>query len=511
MTTKRVVRPRRAVKFHGVADGARGGRSGLQHFVHTTIALALATAIYQPAQAQEASETQSGQAVAEVIITGSRIQRSADLESSSPLVTVTSEVLTNKSTVGLESALNQLPQFVPAQTQFVTNDNAPSATNTPGAATINLRGLGTNRTLVLLDGRRAQPSNTTLVVDVNSIPTAAIDHVEVVTGGASAAYGADAIAGVVNFRLKDHFQGVDIDAQTSGTEAGDGMESRLSATMGTDFADHRGNVLTILEWSKRDAVYQKNRSFYTDSWTDPYSNTNPQLFSFNDYSPAGNLPSQAAVNSVFGAIGVPNTTAFWFNTNGTLFKNSSVPGNPRASTAGFNSALPPNTSSQAYQNGVLNEHFADSYVSSPLTRYSMFSKVNYRLTDNLTAFFQGNFQSNRVESLTLASPSRSSWVVTIPYCSSQTLAANTNPSCAATRASFPVPTQLSTLLDSRPTRDAPWTLESTLGYLGPRKPSIAAPVFQVLAGFDREPPFKDWTWEGYVSHGQTNIDDNMYS
>ncbi len=408
-------------------------------------------------------------------------------------------MLTNKSTVGLENALNQLPQFVPAQTQFVTNDSAPSATNAPGAATINLRGLGTNRTLVLLDGRRAQPANTTLVVDVNSIPAAAIDHVEVVTGGASAVYGADAIAGVVNFRLKDHFQGVQFDAQTGVTQAGDGMESRLSATMGTDFAEHRGNVITILEWSKRDAVLQSNRDFYTDSWTDPYSNTNPQLFSFNDYSPAGNLPSRAAVDSVFGKIGVPNTTAFWFNTDGTLFKNASVPGNPAASTAGFNSEVPPNTSAQAYQNGVLNQRFADSYVSSPMTRYSMFAKVNYELADNLRAFFQGNFQSNAVESLTLASPSRSSWVVSLPYCSSQTLAAGTNPNCAATRTRFPVPTQMMTLLDSRPNRDANWTLESTLGYLGPRKASISSTVFQVMAGLNGELPFKDWTWKGILS------------
>jgi outer membrane receptor protein involved in Fe transport len=480
--------------------------------VHTTLALALATAMYQPAQAQEASEAQPGQTVQEVVITGSRIQRSADLESSSPLVTVTSDVLTNKSTVGLENALNQLPQFVPAQTQFVTNDNSPSATNVPGAATINLRGLGTNRTLVLLDGRRAQPSNTTLVVDVNSIPAAAIEHVEVVTGGASAVYGADGIAGVVNFRLKSHFQGAEFDAQTGVTELGDGMESRLSATLGTDFAEHRGNVITILEWSKRNAVYQKNRDFYTDSWTDPYSNSAlAQLFSFNDYNPAGNTPSRAAVNSVFGNIGVSQTTAFWFNTDQTLFKNSNVVGNPAASTAGFNSELPANTSRQAYQNGILNEHFADSFLSSPMTRYSLFSKVNYQLTDKLTAFFQGNFASSRVSSLALATPSRSSWVISLPYCSSQTLAAGTNASCATTRAKFPVPAQLATLLDSRPNRDAPWTLESTLRYLGPRIADISTTVFQVMAGLDGELPFKDWTWEGYVSHGETNIDDNMKS
>ncbi|HEY0341725.1 MAG TPA: TonB-dependent receptor plug domain-containing protein, partial [Steroidobacteraceae bacterium] len=229
MTTRHDVWSRHAAKFQVVAR-----------------AVVLATAMYQTAGAQEAPAAQSNKELQEVVVTGSRIQRSADLQSSSPLVTVSSDVLTNISTVGVENALNQLPQFVAAQTQFVTNDNSPSATDVPGAATINLRGLGTNRTLVLLDGRRAQPSNTTLVVDVNSIPAAAIDHVEVVTGGASAAYGADAIAGVVNFRLKSHFQGAEIDAQSGVTQKGDGMESRLSATLGNDFAEHRGNNITIL-------------------------------------------------------------------------------------------------------------------------------------------------------------------------------------------------------------------------------------------------------------------------
>jgi len=512
MTTKHDVRARRAAKFQVMANGARERRSGVRYFLLTTVAVALATAMYQPARAQQAAAAQPGQELQEVVVTGSRIQRSKDLESSSPLVTVTSDVLTNISTVGVENALNQLPQFVAAQTQFVNSDNSPSATDVPGAATIDLRGLGTNRTLVLLDGRRAQPSSVALVVDVNSIPAAAIDHVEVVTGGASAVYGADAIAGVVNFRLKQHFQGAELDAQTGITEQGDGMESRLSATLGTDFAEHRGNILTIFEWSKRNAVYQSNRDFYTNSWSDPFSNSAmAQLFSFNDYNPAGNLPSKAAVNSIFGNIGVPNTTAFWFNTDQTLFKNSFVAGNAAASTAGFDSELPPNTSRQAYQNNILNQHFADSYVSSPMTRYSLFSKVNYNLTDNITAFFQGNFAENTVSSLTLATPSRSSWVVTLPYCSSQTLAAGTNPTCAATRASHPVPAQLSTLLDSRTNRDANWTLESTLFYLGPRIASITTNVFQVLAGLDGTLPFKDWTWEAYVSHGETNIDDNMNS
>src|ERR1700730_14259599 len=108
MTTRHDVWSRHAAKFQVVA----------------TVAVVLATATYQTARAQEAPEAQSGK-LQEVVITGSRIQRSADLQSSSPLVTVSSDVLTNISTVGVENALNQLPQFVAAQIQFVTNDNSP--------------------------------------------------------------------------------------------------------------------------------------------------------------------------------------------------------------------------------------------------------------------------------------------------------------------------------------------------------------------------------------------------
>src|SRR5688572_27135393 len=135
------------------------------------------------------------------------------------------ESFENISTVGVESALNMLPQFQPAGTQFDDTDVQASAFNSPGISSVNLRGLGPNRNLVLVNGRRAQPANATLVVDVNSIPSAAIQNVEVITGGASAVYGADAIGGVVNFILKDDFEGLSIDMQTSSTFEGDGEET----------------------------------------------------------------------------------------------------------------------------------------------------------------------------------------------------------------------------------------------------------------------------------------------
>src|SRR4029453_1269970 len=126
----------------------------------------------------------------------SRIVRK-DFEATSPIVTVGSEIFEQSSTTALEANLNKLPQFVPAVSQQVTQDVQNTATNTVGASTVSLRGLGPNRNLVLLDGRRAMPVNAQMVVDINSIPSAAVERVEITTGGASSVYGADAVAGVV--------------------------------------------------------------------------------------------------------------------------------------------------------------------------------------------------------------------------------------------------------------------------------------------------------------------------
>src|SRR5688500_9539100 len=181
----------------------------------------------------------------EIVVTGSRIAR-RDYSAQSPIVTVDAESFNSRSNVGLEATLNQLPQFTAAGTQAATSSAStpfPQATAAPGAATINLRGLGLNRSLVLLDGRRVQPINGQLVVDLNTIPSAAIERVEVITGGAAAVYGADAIAGVVNFILKKDFEGVQFSGQHGMSAEGDGEETSLNGLLGASFADGRGNVM----------------------------------------------------------------------------------------------------------------------------------------------------------------------------------------------------------------------------------------------------------------------------
>ena len=138
-----------------------------------------------------------------------------------------------QSAIAIEDTLNELPQFVPAATGYTQVQDGElintGSTTTAGAATLSLRGLGPNRNLVLLDGYRAMPVNATMAVDLNSIPAAAIERVEVITGGASSVYGADAVAGVVNFITKKDFEGVDLDIQYGAMENGEAGETRASA------------------------------------------------------------------------------------------------------------------------------------------------------------------------------------------------------------------------------------------------------------------------------------------
>ncbi|MGD9162070.1 MAG: TonB-dependent receptor plug domain-containing protein [Desulfobacteraceae bacterium] len=218
------------------------------------ISVALACGI-ATAQEEKASDEEEF-TLEEIVVTGSRIPR-RDYKSSSPIVTIKADTFEDRSSIGLESALNQMPQFVPSGTASTSSDAGtefPGATAAPGAATVNLRGLGTNRTLVLVDGKRVQPVNAMLVVDLNTIPTAAVESVEVITGGAAAVYGADAISGVVNLILKKDFEGAVFDAQYGITEEGDGQEIQFNGLLGAGFANGRGNITMGFSYADRDLI-----------------------------------------------------------------------------------------------------------------------------------------------------------------------------------------------------------------------------------------------------------------
>ncbi len=209
----------------------------------TLLALAGSPLAMLSATAQEA---QAGREV--VVVTGTRVVLEG-YESSSPITTVSAEDLDRQQPTDVEDVLRSLPQFLPGVGDQVNNGSS-------GASTIDLRGLTTPRTLPLIDGKRMVGYDQNGLFDVTAVPIALLKRVEVVTGGASAVYGSDAVAGVVNFILNDEFKGAQLDTNYSITDHGDGEIVNVAATLGAGLDGGRGNVVLNLGYLDKESVYQ---------------------------------------------------------------------------------------------------------------------------------------------------------------------------------------------------------------------------------------------------------------
>jgi iron complex outermembrane receptor protein len=198
--------------------------------------------------------------VEEVTVTGTRIVRDG-MSTPTPVTAVSADDLQMMAPGQLVDSLDYLPTF------FLNDapDTAASKSASAGAANVNLRGLDAKRTLVLLDGRRIVPSNRLGSVDINLFPEAMIERVEVLTGGASAAYGTDAVAGVVNFILKDDFEGFDVHTQFGVTDRSDGESREVSVGYGTAIGE-RGHLLTSLEWFEAEKIETLEGRDWFQSW-----------------------------------------------------------------------------------------------------------------------------------------------------------------------------------------------------------------------------------------------------
>ena len=225
----------------------------------------------QPAPAQEPAAT-DGEAVepeaqpalpvsaddlpqVPIVVTGSRIPR-PNLRSTSPIQTVRAAEFEITGVPNVEQTLNQMPQLVGG---FTNTSNNPGR----GAATLDLRGLGSVRTLILVNGRRwiANDAGQSPEVDVNTIPAALIDRVDIVTGGASAVYGSDAVTGVINFVLRDKLDGLQVSATQNLTEKGDGSVSNVDVSFGTTALDGRAKLIASVGWLRQVPVLQRDRVF----------------------------------------------------------------------------------------------------------------------------------------------------------------------------------------------------------------------------------------------------------
>jgi iron complex outermembrane receptor protein len=425
---------------------------------------ALAVVPATPAAAQD--EAAEGQQLEEITVTGSRIRRQ-DFEANAPIVTIDEALFQSTSTVGVETVLNQLPQFIPAVTQFSTGDVQQTANNTIGGSFVSLRGLGPNRNLVLIDGRRGQPTNPQMFVDTNSIPTAAVQRVEVISGGASAVYGADAVGGVVNFILKDDFEGASIQTRFGDTQHGGNQEILVSGLIGANTGD-RGNVMLGLEHSTRSKQFNSERDWRIENAARP--ETNGTAFGWgsdswisNVQGTFGNNVNQDVVNAMFTAggnalpcvgildpdgpgplppapnpngngacpqtaqgvlLGVPNTARFLLNRpSGTVYtglmERAGAAGSWRyegpydVDNFGRFSGLPFRV---VQPDGHIKENNWWQWASYPLDRTSAFAKGHFDISDNVRLNGSGMFTRTETETnLGLTADNITFWGAPIPF------------------------------------------------------------------------------------------------
>ena len=420
----------------------------------------------------------------EITVTGSRLVRQ-DYQSASPISTVDAQQFLDTGAPTIETVLNTLPQFVPAIT---STSNNPS---NGGQANVSLRGLGTTRTLVLLDGRRVVPSNATGVVDLNLIPASVIQNVEIITGGASAVYGSDAVAGVVNIKTRE-FKGLEIAGSYGQTGEDDGERTNLSITGGMDLADGRGYAFGTFTWAERKGVVQGNRPFSEvavdyDTATGEFEPLGSSTIRQGRWDAlTSNLPTQDAVDAYFA--GVPGYTPgdaapgdnYGFNPDGSIFNTSPVIN----FTGDTNEPLQPvNPATYTYN------YAPPNYLELPLERKSFFGKMGFDVNDTTEIFGQVIWANYTADQALAPTPATALYI--------RPDNPNLDPGVAA-------------LLASRPDPTAPFRFRKRMIESGPRISANEYNVFQTTVGMDGELTFVDgWDWNVYASWGSVEQDESQ--
>ncbi len=343
--------------------------------------------------AQQDSATSQTQDEGTIVVTGSRL-RTANQDSPVPIATVTADQIVNSGRISIGDVLNDMPQL----RSTVGSQNSTSGLGRRGQAFLDLRGLGLARTLTLINGRRQVTSdiiNNGNAVDVNTIPTDLVERVEVVTGGKSGVYGSDAIAGVVNFILKDHFNGLQLNGRAGISTYGDAGNQTLSLLAGKNFADGRGNIVIAAEYAHQEDYYASDRPAYArsdgfvtvDTDTGASSDDVPDRTFMRDLrsttiSLGGQLGfrySNAARPCGVDAVGSAFTCAYLFQPGGAL-----------APQTGLRVGLGPNGNFIA-GNGSTSREGKLVVLSPNVTRYAFNALGHFEVSDAFVPFFEAKY------------------------------------------------------------------------------------------------------------------------
>ena len=321
--------------------------------------------ISTPSFAQDAAD--EDEPAGEIVVTGSLIQNPNLVQSTPVNATTADEIDLLQSNVA-EEVLRELPGVVPSIGSAVNNGNG-------GASYVDLRGLGSIRNIVLLDGNRIAPSGLAGRVDLNNIPLALVERVDALTGAAVTTYGADAITGVVNFITRKDFAGVEINAGTQLTEVGDGHTFRIDATIGGNFDDGRGNAVLSIGYQEADPIYQGDRDFAV---------TSISSFTGGAGGSGTSVPSRFSGTRPLDPItGLPST-------------------DPAVANGGVRQI---NAAGAAVPTYALYNFNPFNIFQTPFKRFNIFAQGNYEISDAVEIYTRGIFSKNTVD--TIIAPSGS--------------------------------------------------------------------------------------------------------
>ena len=319
-----------------------------------------------PADAATAEEDQPT-----IVVTGSLI-RNPNLIQANPVNVTTADQIELKQSNTAEDVLREIPGVVANIGSSVNNGNN-------GSSYVDLRGLGSNRNIVLLDGNRIVPADLAGRVDLNNIPLALVSRVDALTGAAVTTYGADAITGVVNFVTKKDFAGLDFSAGQQITEKGDGSYFRADLTLGANFADGRGNAAISVGYQKSEPVYQGARdfsNFQVDSFSGTFGGSGTTVPArFSGTRPIDPLTNQPSI--------IPSATG---SGNGGTRQLNPTTGQAIGTFARFN----------------FNPF---NIFQTPFKRYNIYAQANYEVSDAVEVYTRGLFSKNTVS--TIIAPSGS--------------------------------------------------------------------------------------------------------
>lgn len=369
-------------------------------FAAIALAASLAPAAAIAQDADEASQPEAAQPDAAqpetpqpqeggIVVTGSRIA-SASVDSTQPLQVIDSQQIDNSGVTNVQELLLENPVF---GTPALSRTNSAFLTTATGVATVDLRDLGSNRTLVLVNGRRVVAGLAgSSAVDLNVIPAQFIQRIDVLTGGASSLYGSDAIAGVVNFIYDNDFEGVMVNGQYGGTEDGDTENYQINATMGSNFSDGRGNIMVHLGYTNEGELLSRDRENTQVDDFDLFRLTlDPNDFGtefepfFSGFTPQGSFD----VNGTASA-----ADDFTFAPDGTLRPCFNGNGGIAPATCGAFAGQ------QIGPDGFNRQLFRTLAV--PVERYLFAAVGDYEITDWLNVFFEGTY--NKTQSSRLIEP-----------------------------------------------------------------------------------------------------------